>query len=289
VTSQLTVLNMMASRDFDQALTRCRDWGLHWIDLWGDIYGCPSVDDLDVATAARASQAIERAGIEVYCLSTRIFNAHVEVGEAEFRALHLGQLRKSLELADILKPRFVRLIAGRITKENTDQDAIALLKKRHPWVVDVYREVIDAIVDAGFAATIENETTECFLATPDEFLDFFEWLDRSRSVSLTWDIQNNWEMGVVPSLDVYRRLRHLIGYVHLKGGQAADGSSALAWRSGLEDASWPVIEIASAVVADGSSPVICLNPSHGAVRPGYDTSTEAERDLSFLRRNVPGL
>lgn len=289
MTSQLTVLNMMASRDFDEAVAKHRQWGLQWMDLWGDIYGCQSIAELDLAGARRAAEAIHRAGLNVYCLSTRIFNSSVEAGEEDFRAAHLSQLEADLELATALNPQMIRLIAGRVPKANPKENAVRILKTQHPWVVDVYRDAIDAVADAGFMATIENETTDCFLALPEEFVEFFDWLDRPDRVSLTWDIQNNWQMGVFPSIEMYRHLSRLIGYVHLKGGQARKGSTGLAWRSPLEDASWPVVEIANAVVADGSSPVICLNPSHGAIKPGYDTRGEVERDLAFLRRRVPGI
>jgi hypothetical protein len=58
----------------------------------------------------------------------------------------------------------------------------------------------------------------------------------------------------------------------------------------LQDASWPVAEITSAVVEDGVSPVICLNqPQHGAPKDGYDYDGIVERDLAFLRSTVAGL
>ena len=58
----------------------------------------------------------------------------------------------------------------------------------------------------------------------------------------------------------------------------------LQWRSALEDASWPVTEILSEVLADGASPILCLNPSHGQPKPGYDYSNVTKRDIDFLRR-----
>lgn len=296
--TDLTVLNMMPSRDFDETVKLHEQWGLRSMDLWGDIYGVPSVDLLDTPTAARAAATIENAGLEVYCLSTRVFDDHVEQGERDFRARHLGQLARSLTMSGILKPRIVRLIAGRLSKTDPAVNAVDVLKSEYPWVADVYREAINSIREAGYAATIENETHDCFLASADEFRDFFEWLDLGDEVSLTWDVQNNWQMGVVPSLSGYESLKPLIGYVHVKGGQSGEGSTDLAWKSSLEDASWPVQEIVQAVVDDGVSPVICLNPSHGAAKAGYDYGADPNarnfraitlRDIEFLRRNVKGI
>jgi len=57
----------------------------------------------------------------------------------------------------------------------------------------------------------------------------------------------------------------------------------LKYASSLEDASWPVIDIVKAVIKDGISPVICLNPSHGKRRPGFIDNPL--KDIDFLRKN----
>jgi hypothetical protein len=57
----------------------------------------------------------------------------------------------------------------------------------------------------------------------------------------------------------------------------------LTWRSSLEDASWPVADITRQVAEDGVSPVICLNPSHGAAKPEYDYSDIVARDIAYTR------
>ncbi len=95
-----------------------------------------------------------------------------------------------------------------------------------------------------------------------------------------------WQCGAFPSLEIYEQIRPFIAYYHLKGGQAEAGSQTLRYKSALEDASWPVLAITRKVVSDGVSPVICLNPSHGEKRPGYDEEHETERDVAFLRREI---
>ncbi|MBA3686613.1 MAG: hypothetical protein H0W72_15435 [Planctomycetes bacterium] len=132
--------------------------------------------------------------------------------------------------------------------------------------------------------TIENEVWGCVVATPDEVLAFFARLGRRERCSYTWDVQNLWhEGGEPPSLATYRRLKHLIGYVHLKGGRNDPAAGPkLRWSTSLEDASWPVVEVVRQVAADGTSPVICLNPSHGERLAGYDYGDVPERDLRFI-------
>jgi hypothetical protein len=88
---------------------------------------------------------------------------------------------------------------------------------------------------------------------------------------------------------VYEALAPLIGYYHLKGGLAGDDGTTLRWKSALEDASWPVVEMTKAIVREGRSPVICLNPSHGEEMDGYDYRELNKKNLNFLRSRIPGV
>jgi sugar phosphate isomerase/epimerase len=149
----------------------------------------------------------------------------------------------------------------------------------------MYQEAVDRIAKAGFCPTIENEVGGCILSRPDEVLAFFEALDRT-AASFTWDVQNMWQMGSAPTLSVYKSLKDLIGYYHVKGGRAEVEERALCWSTALEDASWPVLDITRRVIVDGVSPVICLNASHGRQMPGYNYENVVERDIDFLREGI---
>lgn len=303
---ELTALNIMGAFDFDTAIDQFSRWGLRWMDVWGEIYG-KSVAELDAETATRAASALESAGLRTYCLSTRVFNDYVERGEAFFRTEQLATLDRILDAAAILQPHFVRLIAGKLTDASSGAPTMDRLVRDFPWVADVYREAAQRIVDAGFTPTMENEVHDCFLAQPRDFVEFVDWVRPPEQFRITWDIQNAWEMGVFPTIEAYRTLRPLIGYVHTKGGRAADEDpTRLRWSVGLDAASWPVAEIIQQVVDDGVSPVICLNPSHGAWLADYDygapgafdpnvplaqqdLSKVTARDLDFLRTRVKGI
>ena len=180
----------------------------------------------------------------------------------------------------------IRLLGAQTTRRPAVDDSIAYLKAEHPWALPLYVEAIDRIHQAGFHTTIENETGQCILSKPTEILDFFAELDRADKVSFTWDVQNLWELGTFPSVAAYRAFKHLVRYYHLKGGQHNESSRDLRWRSSLEDASWPVVDITREVVADGATPVICLNGSHGAKKEGYDYTNIVQRDMAFIRNAI---
>lgn len=111
----------------------------------------------------------------------------------------------------------------------------------------------------------------------------FRNLNRGDRARFTYDVQNLWEMGTAPTLAVYHALQPVIGYLHVKGGRAGpDGG--FAWRSPLRTASWPVAQIVRAAIADGVSPCICLNPSHGAVAPCDVFEDYTMQDLAQLHQ-----
>ncbi len=285
--SQLTILNFMASTDFDESVALHREWGLKWIDLKEQIYG-HTLKTLDEPSARRAKAAADAADIPIFCLSTSIFFEDIRVGETAFQDVHLTELRRTLQLAEILQPSVIRIIGAQLPRDK-EVNAIDVLKADYPWIVDVYREAIDIIHDAGYISTIENEGEDCILSLTEEFVQFVQWIDRPGVAHLTWDVQNQWQNGVFPTAEVYAQLKPYLVYVHLKGGASGDNPRVLQWRTSLEDASWPVAAITQTIVDDDTSPIICLNPSHGAIKPGYDYTNIVRRDIDFLRRSVKGI
>lgn len=287
---ELTMLNVMGGADFEASVARHRDWGLRWLDLKDSIYG-KDLKDLSLDDAQRAAQLLEANDLEVYCFSTVLLGGDATAGDEEFAQRDLADLEQILALADVLQPQFVRLLGAQLPGREAHENAIAYVERELPWVVPAYRAAIDRIASAGFAATIENEAWSCMLSSAEEFRSFFAALDRPGRVSLTWDAQNQWATGTVPTVAVYEELRDLIAYYHVKGGRAEAGDDSLAWNVALDEATWPVAEVTQRIVDDGASPVICLNPpSHGKPIEGYPYGDAVtERDLAFLRNQVRGI
>ena len=150
----------------------------------------------------------------------------------------------------------------------------------------MYRNFVDRIAASGRRVLIENETGNVIFNSPEGILRFFERLERPGKVHYTWDVQNLWQTGTFPTLEVYRQLQPIIGCLHLKGGRTDGDGRKLVHASSLEDASWPVVEIVRAAVADGVAPFLCLNPSHGEKPPGFKLWEITQRDVAFLRKNI---
>lgn len=277
----LTMLNSMGGADFEASLETHAAWGLKTLDLKDCIFG-KAITDLDDAELLRARERIDRHGMEVATLSTVLFVGDVEAGPEAWRRDYLAKVPRTIQIARVLRPRCIRLLACRTQRRGEIDDATACLRQSFPWAIPMYRDAVGQICAAGFEVLIENEAHNCIWSRPGEVLSFFAALQAD--AGCMWDIQNMWQMGTFPSFEVYRQLRPIIRQVHLKGGMAETPGGPLKWRSTLEDASWPVRQIVGAVLADGVSPVICLNPSHGEAKDGYDYRNVTRRDIDFLRR-----
>lgn len=285
--TQLTMLNHMANADFIASLDIQQSWGIRVLDLKAGIFG-KSLIELTLEEAKLAARMIHDRGMSIYCFSTELFQQELELGAAYFQAEYMEKLEHLLALARILKPKVIRLLAARTAKRSEVSNSAAYIAEEHGWLIDQYREAIDRIADAGFEVTIENECNGCIFGSTQEIIDFFNRLDRADRVYFTYDVQNLWQMGTFPTMDVYRELAPLIGFYHVKGGQVGEDGNSLVWKSALEDASWPVAELTRQVIADGKSPAICINPSHGAQRPGYRYEDVYKRDLDYMNAIIQG-
>lgn len=286
---ELTMLNVMGGVDFRESAAQHQAWGLRWMDLKDAIFG-KELKDLTIEDAHRVVEIMDEFELQAYCFSSVLLGGDLTAGEDAFAAGDLRDLEHILELAQIVKPRFVRLLGAQFPGRAAGENAIERIVDEFPWVIPAYRAAIQRIDAAGFAATIENEAWECMLSTTEEFRAFFAALDGSQ-VSLTWDAQNQWATGVQPTVAVYEELRDLIAYYHVKGGRVADDGASLGWNVALDEATWPVREVTQRIVDDGVSPVICLNPpSHGRPIEGYGYGEAVTvRDLAFLRTQVQGV
>jgi len=171
---ELTVLSAMAGWDFDHAAEQMREWDLSWVDLWGEIYGEP-IDALSQAAAERAAATLEAADLTAPLPRVANLDDTVEIGEEAFREKHLAALDRALASARILRPKYVRLIAGRfsaVSPGGSNVGASSVTSPGWPQRTAKHRRILDA----GFLPTIENEADSCFLATPQEFIEFFDWL-----------------------------------------------------------------------------------------------------------------
>ena len=278
--ASLTVLSSMAGRDIETSFDTHVAWGLRLLDLKDSLFG-KAVEELTIEEAKRVKEAADRRGLRIHTLSTCLFHQNVEQGAKPFEDKDLPALQNVLAIAEVLSPLQIRLLTAWSSKRHEVLDSSVYLAKRHPWLVDLYRDAVDGIHEAGYRAVIENEVGGALLATPAEITGFFSALDRASSAGLVWDIQNLWQMGTFPTLHVYETIGPLISMIHLKGGRSETPGGALKWRSDLADASWPVVPIVRRVIEDGRSPVICLNPSHGLSPP--DFTFDPKRDIDFLR------
>jgi len=272
----------MASADIGAAVRRHTDWGLRHMDLKDSLFG-GGVLELTNDQAISIRDLVTANGLDIYCLSTMIGDADIEVGEQQFRAQFEPELRRAREIGQIFRPRFVRLLAAHTSRRAEIDDSPGYIADRHPWLLEFYRDAIDDLSAAGLGVTIENEVGQCIWADEREIVGFFELLDRPDRAVFTWDIANLWQMGSFPSMSGYVALRPYIGYVHLKGGRAGRGSRHIKWASSLADTSWPLEQLVRQVVEDDVSPIICLNPSHGAIGSRYDAEGIVERDLATVR------
>ncbi len=283
----LTMLNSMGGEDLSAAVARYVELKMKVVDLKDCIFG-KAIAALSDDEAKKAQDIISKSGLSISCFSTGLFHDDIEKGAAHFREQHLSQVDRLIDIAGIMRPEMIRLLSARMAREGAPGKGAEFSGREHGWLVDSYREAIDRIDGSGFKAVIENEAFSNIFTCPEEINGFFGELDRTGKVSFIYDVQNLWQMGCFPSLDVLDRLKGITQCLHLKGGQKEEGGERLKWASSLEDASWPVAAILEEAIKNGVR-TVCLNPSHGDRKPGNDYANVLERDASFAGKIIEGV
>jgi sugar phosphate isomerase/epimerase len=278
---RVTATSSVFGPDFHQVLDRHAELGLHDLDLKDEIFG-HAVLELPDDQVARVQDLATSRGMSVYCVSTVLFRDEIERGERHFRR-DLDRVSRAIEVGTVFRPGLIRLIVASTTTREPGTDVLDHLATAAPWLLGLYTEAISRLNGAGFTVTIENEVGGCLFTNAKDAARFFGELPGREAVNFTWDVQNLWEAGEFPSVEVYQALRDIIGYVHVKGGIAGDDGQ-LRWKSSLRDCSWPVEPILRAVIADGVSPVICVNPCHGEAPAGYDAAAVAAGDVRYVQQ-----
>ena len=200
---KLTMLNSMGDSDFVKTLDKHKEWNIKAMDLKDCIFG-KSLIGLTDEEAASAHELINQKNMTVYCFSTVLFHLNIEIGEDEFRKQSLDKVDRVIEIARIMKPEVIRLLAATSTKRSEYSNIIPYIKTYTPWIIPLYREAVEKIHNAGFGVTIENEAHDCIFSNPEEILEFFNELNCKDKVSFTYDIQNLWQMGTFPTVESYK-------------------------------------------------------------------------------------
>lgn len=280
----LAILNGMAGRDPEAAMDRHRAWALPSLDLKDAWFGS-GVEHWTTVQAHRVAAATQARRLTVGSLSSCLGKGEVERGEDAYRA-DLQPLDNLIAHAHILKPARIRLVAPSLARRREVTDAAAELSAHHRWLFPLLRDAVDRLSETGATVVFENESPGTVFGHPDEVLGFFQALQRPQA-RMIWDVGNWWHFGCArfPTIADAAALRPVVGVLHLKGGIAEQPGGPLRWASQLAETSWDVIGIVRTILASGDCRVICLNPPHGAARPGIAHDYRA--DLDYLRITFP--
>lgn len=276
--SRISITNSVFGADAIASLELQQAVGVSDLDLKDGLFG-RTVVDLSADEARRVAERAEQLGLNPYSMSTTFFDDEIEKGEQYFREHFLDRIDTALEVAAVVKTDVIRLMAAQASGRLSGAPLLDYLDDGFGWVIPAYREAIARIGAAGFEVVIENEVGSSICSSPADVLALFGAISDAGPVSFTWDVQNMWETGHFPSLELFEQLRPVIGYVHVKGGAMVDG---VLHKASLRDADWPVRNIVQAVAASGVSPVICVNPCHGVAPAGYNGVAVALDDIRFV-------
>ncbi len=244
-----------------------------------------NVEYWTTADATQVASAAARLRLRIAIVSSSLGKGDVACGEAAYRA-DLERLPDLIAVARILGPTRIRLVAPSLTGRSVVTDAARELRQHHSWLFPLLRETVDRLAETGATVVFENESPDTVFGHPDEVLAFFHALDRP-AARMIWDVGNWWHFGCsrFPTVADARALLPVVDVLHLKGGRSVQPGGPLQWAAQLAETSWDVTGVVRIILDGKRCPIICLNPPHGAWRPGFTPDYRA--DLEFLRKTFP--
>lgn len=264
--SRLLVLNVMVSGPLEHALDQHLALGISDLDLKMNWSGS-MIEKMELSEAQHFAAAIAERQLSVQCLSSCTGDLTGEESPEKLAELD-ENVQQLCRLVPILQPRCVRLIVPRGNMEVVTNDQ----------VLGRYQRWIDQLRASGAQVVMENEIGGSIGRDPHLVASFFNQLQHA---SYIWDIANQWQEGLFPSLTHYQLLKKHIAVLHVKGGRWDDEENkCYAWKSHLEESDWPVAEICRAALSDGVEN-FCINPPHGVTPDAW--SYDLEKDIQFMK------
>jgi len=210
----LAVFTDDIDQDLDHALDVIQNLGLKWVEIlsaWGK-----NLADHTEPTVLEVCKTIRQRGLRVRCVAAPVFKCHLgQMGTAAAETHYAAPrdeagemeiLRRAIRIAKTLDTTLVRCFSFWHIAGHPAAFWPALRQR--------FLEALELARREGITLVLENDY-ECNLRTGAETARLLDEL-ASPNLRLLWDPGNAYFAGETPFPDGYRRVKHLIGHVHLK-------------------------------------------------------------------------
>jgi sugar phosphate isomerase/epimerase len=274
----LSVMTDQLGLDFEDAVKQLAQWGVEWVDLRSGVYG-KGIDDVTDADVERARAALNRQGLRVACLSSRLNSPWIDhdlSDEKDWEA-ELVSLYRLIELCKAFDADLLRVYAYRKPNPDIALDRPSLEEYLGPLSRRL-GEAAEVVAAEDIRLVLENETFS-LVGTCGELRQVLDAVNQ-RALLACWDVANGWACGEQPYPDGYEAIKDRIGYVHIKGAVAKAGSPDVYCGVGLvgqDDLDYGTV--LGALARDGYEGKIALHPHHNLFLEECKLQGETNPDL----------
>lgn len=273
------------SDDIDQDLNHALDvvvgLGLKWVEIrsaWGK-----NLADHTDATVLEICKIIRERGLRVRCVAAPLFKCHLGHMGAAAAETHLAAprdeagemdvLRRAIRIARILDTTLVRCFSF----WHIPGDPAAFW----PALRQRFLEALEIAQREGITLVMENDY-ECNLRTGAEAARLLDDL-ASPNLRVLWDPGNAYFAGEIPFPDGYRRVRNVIGHVHLKDAVRDPATGKARWVA-LGNGEVDLLGQLRALKADGYAGVISIENHYAP--PGGTPEDGVRESFRGLQRLI---
>ena len=168
--------------DITEGLPIIKEWGLHYIDLRGRVFGC-AAENLPAERLPELRGLLDKYGFQVGCLQSSLAKVHLP--DADRQKAEEAKLEGIIRAADALDCRLVRAFHYWQPKGELKGE-LAVRPDALQKVLDMFGPLAERARRAGLTLTFENCGVQ-----PDEVFAVLDALDMP-DWGLAWDVHNTW-------------------------------------------------------------------------------------------------
>jgi sugar phosphate isomerase/epimerase len=197
------------SKDFDEAVKKCREAGADYIEVRGGIWG-KNVTNADDSDVKRMQEVLDKYDVKIGAIGSPFGKCNFDEYEK-----HLSFFPRMLELAHTFDTKIIRMFAFWMPKELRGKEKSRLdIKNYMNEIAPRLKQAAEIAEKEDVIMALETEGST-MVGTCAEARAVIDAVD-SDTLKLAWDVNNGWHCGELPYPDGYEQIRGLVAHVHVK-------------------------------------------------------------------------
>ena len=245
---QACVFTDELSDDFEEAIRICAELRVPFVEPRLGLFGS-DVNQIELDVAKRMKNAMDRYGIKVGCIGSKV--GKCSLSDEEAWQEHLRILDRQMAFAALWDVRLIRIFGFWVPQDiDPRSDRRPELEAYLPRIAERLQGACERAEREGLMLTMETEGWT-FGGTCPEVRAIIDAVG-SPALTCCWDVANSWNYGRIAWPDDYPLVKGLVSHLHIKDAVFNPRDRAKkTGRTYIDRGEIPWLDILRTLAADG--------------------------------------